>query len=414
MAAIPGVLCAAHTRLVMNVDADLAALRSFLTANGVDGYLIDDDAADADQRYVSGFTAPDPYQTLVTRDGVSLLVSGLEYGRATAEATADSVTRRAAYDYQQLVAEHGQYEGTIRTIAAFLADHDVDSIAVPRTFPTGTADGLREHGLAVTVEPDGIVTDIRATKTDWELEQVRASQRANEAAMARAEALLAAAEIEDGTLVHDGEPLTSERVKEAIEITLLGHGCGLDDTIVACGADAADPHDRGSGPLAADELIVIDIFPRDKDTGYHADMTRTFVRGDPSPEAKRRYEVTRRAYEAALEAVEAGVTGADVHDAACDVIEDAGYATLRSDPSTETGFIHSTGHGVGLDVHERPSVSPAGGELQPGHVISIEPGLYDPAVGGVRIEDLVVVTDDGYENLTDYRVELEPTANDSQ
>ncbi|WP_222919560.1 Xaa-Pro peptidase family protein [Natrinema sp. SYSU A 869] len=394
----------------MNVDVDLSTLREYLAAEELDGYLIDDDASDSDQRYVSGFTAPDPYQTLVTADGVHLLVSGLEYGRANAEANADSVTRRAAYDYQRLVAEYGQYEGKIRMLAAFLEDHDVASLAVPRNFPTGTADGLREHGLAVTVERQGIVTDIRATKTDWEVDQIRASQRANEAAMARAEELIATADIKDGILVSDGEPLTSERVTEEIEVTLLRHGCALDETIVACGADGADPHDRGSGPLEPDELIVIDIFPRDKETGYFADMTRTFARGDPGEEARRRYEVTHDAYEAALETVAAGVTGADVHGAACDVIEDAGYATLRSDPNTETGFIHSTGHGVGLDIHEEPSVSPSGGELKPGHVISIEPGIYDPAVGGVRIEDLVVVTAGGYENLTDYRIGLEPTA----
>ncbi|WP_226481633.1 M24 family metallopeptidase [Natrinema amylolyticum] len=394
----------------MNVDVDLSALREYLAAEDLDGYLIDDDASDSDQRYVSGFTAPDPYQTLVTADGVHLLVSGLEYGRANAEANADSVTRRAAYDYQRLVADHGQYEGKIRTLAAFLEDHDVASLAVPRNFPTGTADGLRERGLAVTVEREGIVTDIRATKTEWEVDQIRASQRANEAAMARAEELIATADVEDGILVHDGEPLTSERVTEEIEVTLLRHGCALDETIVACGADAADPHDRGSGPLEPDELIVIDIFPRDKETGYFADMTRTFARGDPGEEARRRYEVTHDAYEAALETVAAGATGADVHDAACDVIEDAGYETLRSDPNAETGFIHSTGHGVGLDIHEQPSVSPSGGELEPGHVISIEPGIYDPAVGGVRIEDLVVVTEDGYENLTEYRIGLEPTA----
>ncbi|MGQ3412099.1 M24 family metallopeptidase [Natrinema sp. LN54] len=394
----------------MNVDVDLSALREYFEAESVDGYLIDDDASDSDQRYVSGFTAPDPYQTLVTRDGVHLLVSGLEYGRASADANADSVTRRAAYDYQRLVAEHGQYEGKIRTLAAFLEDHDVESIAVPRNFPTGTADGLREFGLGVTVEREGIIATIRATKTDWEVDQIRASQRANEAAMARAEELIATADIEDGVLVRDGEPLTSERVTEEIEVTLLRNGCGLDETIVACGADGADPHDRGSGPLEPDSPIVIDIFPRDKETGYFADMTRTFARGDPGEEARRRYEVTRDAYEAALETVAAGVTGAAVHDAACDVIEDAGYETLRSDPNTETGFIHSTGHGVGLDIHEEPSVSPAGGDLEPGHVISIEPGIYDPAVGGVRIEDLVVVTEDGYENLTDYRIGLEPTA----
>ncbi|WP_126663367.1 M24 family metallopeptidase [Haloterrigena salifodinae] len=394
----------------MELDVDLAPLREHLESDRLDGYLIDDDASDADQRYVSGFTAPDPYQTLVDDDGTHLLVSGLEYGRATADASADSVTRLSTYDYQELVGEHGAYEAKSRALAAFLEDHGVESIAVPQNFPTGTADGLREQGLAVTVESEGIVETIRATKTDWELEQIRSSQRANEAAMARAEELIATADIEDGLLVRDGEPLTSERVTEAIEITLLRHGCALDETIVACGADAADPHDRGSGPLAADELIVIDIFPRDKETGYFADMTRTFARGEPGEEARRRYEVTREAYETALEAVEAGATGAEVHGAACDVIEGAGYDTLRSDPNTETGFIHSTGHGVGLDIHEQPSVSPAGGDLEPGHVISIEPGIYDPAVGGVRIEDLIVVTEDGYENLTDYRVGLEPTA----
>ncbi|WP_049923051.1 M24 family metallopeptidase [Halopiger djelfimassiliensis] len=394
----------------MKLDADLSPLREYLDEEGYDGYLIDADASDSDQRYVSGFTAPDPYRTLVTDDGVHLLVSGLEYGRASAEAAADSVSRLATYDYQELVAEHGTYGGTVRAIAAFLDDHGVESIAVPRGFPTGTADGLRDRGIDVAVEPDGIIEGIRATKTDWEIDRIRATQRANEAAMATAEELLATADVEDGGLVHDGDPLTSERIKEAIEITLLRHGCGLDETIVACGADAADPHDRGSGPLEPDALVVIDIFPRDKETGYFADMTRTFARGDPSTEARRRYEVTSEAYEAGLETIEAGVTGAAVHEAVCDVIEEAGYETLRSDPSADTGFIHSTGHGVGLDVHEEPSLSPSGGELEPGQVVTVEPGIYDPDVGGVRIEDLVVVTEDGYENLTDYRVGLEPAA----
>jgi Xaa-Pro aminopeptidase len=394
------------------MEPNFGPLLDALEDEGADGYLIDDDDSDADQRYVSGFTAPDAYQTLVTAGGaIHLLVSGLEYGRATKEADVDTVARRADYDYQELLSEYGPYEGTIRTIAAFLADHDVESIAVPRSFPTGTADGLRERGLEVTVETGGGVEEIRARKTPWEINQIRATQEANEAAMAVTEELIGTAEIEDGELVYEGEPLTSERVKERIEITLLRHGCALDETIVACGPDGADPHNRGSGTLEAGELIVVDIFPRDKETGYFGDMTRTFVRGEPIEEAHRRYDVTEEAFEAALEAVEPGVTGADVHDVVCDVIEDAGYDTLRSDPSAETGFIHSTGHGVGLDIHEQPSVSPTGGELEPGHVITIEPGIYDPAVGGVRIEDLVVVTEDGYENLTEYPVALEPRAN---
>ncbi|USZ73341.1 M24 family metallopeptidase [Natronosalvus halobius] len=392
------------------MEIDLSPLTDFLAAEELDGYLIDDDATDSDQRYVSGFSAPDAYQTLVTPDGaVHLLVSGLEYGRAVKESGADTVTRYATYDSQELIAEHGRYEGFLRVQERFLDDREIASVGVPRSFPTGTADGLRARGLEVTVEPDGIVGEIRSVKHDEEIEHVHRTQRANQSAMAVAESLIGGANVEDDVLYHEGEPLTSERVTEEIEVALLRNGCSLDETIVACGEHGADPHDRGSGPLEANELIVIDIFPRDKETKYFGDMTRTFCRGDPTDEMRRRYEVTREAFEAALEAIEPGVTGAAVHDAVCDVIEDAGYATFRSDPGTETGFIHSTGHGVGLDIHESPSLSPSGEELEVGHVVTVEPGIYDPAVGGVRIEDLVVVTEDGYENLTDYPIDLEPS-----
>jgi Xaa-Pro aminopeptidase len=131
-------------------------------------------------------------------------------------------------------------------------------------------------------------------------------------------------------------------------------------------------------------------------------MTRTFVRGTPDAAAHAFYETTEEALAAALDTIEAGVTGEAVHHAVCDVYEDAGYATLRSDEAAETGFIHSTGHGVGLEVHEEPRLSETGEELEAGNVVTVEPGLYDPDVGGVRVEDLVVVTEDGYENLTEY------------
>ncbi len=388
---------------------DFTPLLEALESLGVDGYLIDDDSTAADQRYLSGFSAPDPFQTLLTPTRLAILVSGLEYGRASAESRADTVARQSAYDAQRTLAEYGPQEGRLRVIAAFLADHDAESVAVPHSFPTGTADGLRELGVSVTVEPDGIIETIRAVKFEAELESIRQTQAANEAAMATAETLIAEATIEDGVLYQDGEELTSERVKTALEIRLLEAGCALEETIIACGADGADPHNRGSGPLEAGEPIVVDIFPRHKESKYFGDMTRTFVRGEPTDEVRRRYEVVHEAFEAALSRVEAGVTGAAVHEAACNVIEDAGYETLRANPHAETGFIHSTGHGVGLDLHESPSVSPSGEELEAGHVITIEPGLYDPAVGGIRIEDLVAVTDDGYRNLTAYPITLEPT-----
>jgi Xaa-Pro aminopeptidase len=378
-----------------------------------DGYLIDADGTDSNQRYLSGFDAPDSFVTLYlpgadADGGVHLLVSSLEYGRARTESRAGSVSRFVEYDYRDRVADHGALVGRARTIAAFLAEHDVGRVVVPADFPLGVGDALREADVDVVADDTDVLTGIRATKTDEEVDHVREAQRANEAAMAAAERLLREATVDaDGRLQGDDGILTAERVKEEIEITLLRHGCALDETIVACGADAADPHDRGSGPLRAGEAIIVDIFPRSKTTKYHADMTRTFLKGDASAELRRRFDVTDAARRAALDALEPGVTGEDVHDVVCDVYEEAGYPTLRSDPETEVGFIHSTGHGVGLDVHERPRVSPDGEELKPGHVVTIEPGLYDPSVGGVRIEDLAVVTETGYENLTDYPVEFE-------
>jgi len=345
--------------------------------------------------------------TLYDGDVHLLFSRSLEYGRAKKEARADTVERYVDFDHQSKVREYGPREAISHVLADFLAAYDVDAVAVPPRFPLATADGLRARGLAVEPDEEGLITKLRATKTAAEVDHIRAAQRANERAMAAAEEMLSAARVDESNrLVLDDEPLTSERVTEEIEVTLLAHGCGLDETIVACGSDAADPHDRGSGPLLADEPIIVDIFPRNTETKYHADMTRTFVVGDPGDTVREWYDLTAEAHAAALDAVEPGVTGEAVHDAACDVYEDAGLPTLRSDESTETGFIHSTGHGIGLDVHELPRVSPNGGELEPGHVITIEPGLYDPDVGGVRIEDFVVVTEDGHENLTDYPKEL--------
>ncbi|WP_410764878.1 M24 family metallopeptidase [Haloferax sp. DFSO60] len=386
------------------MEPDFSALTESL--GEADGYLIEAAGDDSNQVYLSGFDAPDNFHTLYTPEGVHLLVSALEYGRAVKESRADTVTRRATYDSMENYKEYGPVVGNAKTVAAFLADKGVESIAVPSDFPVGTADALREDGVTVEPQPEDVIKNIRAVKSDEELEYIRDAQDANEASMQAAEDLIRAADVEGGVLYYEGEPLTSERVKEEIEVTLLRHGCALDETIVACGADAADPHNRGSGPLEAGEAIIIDIFPRDKETKYNGDMTRTFVKGEPSDEIREWFELTERALQAAFDATKPGATGADVHDAVCDVYEEAGENTLRADPNADTGFIHSTGHGVGLDVHEYPNVSQVGEELKPGHVITIEPGLYDPEIGGVRIEDMVVVTEDGFENFNDYPVQL--------
>ncbi|MFB6133203.1 MAG: M24 family metallopeptidase [Halanaeroarchaeum sp.] len=388
----------------MNVD--FTSLDEMLSERGLDGYLLDADSDLADQRYLSGFDAPDPFVTLYTPETSALLVSTLEYGRAKDESRADEVRQYADFDRRALVDEYGETEGHVRTIRRFLDEFDVDGVATNERFPLETADYLRELGLRVRPDSTDTVEKIRAVKTQTEIKSVRETQRANEAAMATAERLFTEATVDDGVLQYEGEPLTSERVRRAIETTLLDHGCGLDETIVAAGREAASPHDRGSGPIPADEPVVVDIFPRNRETGYHADMTRTFLVGTPSEAVAGFHELTREAKRAALETVEAGVTGGAVHDAACRVYEEEGFPTLRTAEGTERGYIHNTGHGVGLEVHERPRLARNGEELEAGNVVTVEPGLYDPDVGGVRIEDLVVVTEDGYENLTDYHETL--------
>lgn len=390
------------------MDPDFSRLDAHLEERGVDGYLIEADSTNADQYYLSGFDAPDPFVTLY--DGVVrlLFARGLEYGRAVREARAETVERGTTYDYEENMANHGRHAGWHRTLAAFLEGHGVTSVATPPDFGLRTADGLRDQDIEVTPDQSSVLQEMRATKNEVEAENIRTAQAATEAAMARVEELLDEATADGaGILQHDDAVLTSERVKEEIEITLLRHGCALEDTIVACGENAADPHDRGSGPLYAGEAIVVDIFPRHKTNRYHADMTRTFCVGDPSATIQEWYDLTTEAKAAALARVEPGATGEEVHDAVCDIYEDAGITTLRSDPQAETGFLHSTGHGVGLEVHELPRISSDAGELEPGHVLTIEPGIYDPHIGGVRIEDLVLVTEDGYENLTDYEESLQ-------
>lgn len=387
---------------------DATKLDTYLEDNGFGGYLLDAAAEESDQRYLSGYDAPDPFLSLHTPEKLWLLVSELEYARATQESKADIVKRFADYDFQALREVHGTEAARRRMVAAFLTDAGVEAVAVPKRFPLETADGLRERDIRVEPDHEDTITTIRAQKTTTEIEYVRNAQRANETALASAEELLLEAEVtDDEVLVHDGQVLTSERVKEAIELSLLKAGCSLSETIVAGGSQGANPHDRGSGPLPANEPIVIDVFPQDKETKFHADMTRTFVVGEANDTVRRRHELTLKAKNEAIERVEPGVTGAAVHDVVCDVYENAGFPTLRSKPDAETGFIHSTGHGVGLDVHELPNLGPAGEELEPGHVITIEPGLYDPAVGGIRVEDLIVVTENGCENLTNYHTTLE-------
>jgi Xaa-Pro aminopeptidase len=369
---------------------------------------------DASAYHLSGFLAPDPVICLRAAGKCYLAVSALEYGRAEKEAPVDELI---SFDELELIKLARELKSGARAFAAATANllerlgAEGSPIIVPPHFGVAYADELRARGFRI--EADGrLFADLRRVKTEGEISNIEEAQRAVEGACAHAVGILEEAGVaDDGSLRWRGEALTSELLRAEIEVDLLRRGCAADEgTITAGGPQAADPHERGSGPLRAGEAIILDIFPRSQESRYYADMTRTFVKGEPGDELQSMYDAALEAQETALSMIRAGVNGRDIHEKVSDVLHEKGYKTGKHDqkpgePLTE-GFFHGTGHGVGLEVHEAPRVSTVDEELRAGDVVTVEPGLYEPGVGGVRIEDLVVVTEDGCRNLTRFPKEL--------
>ncbi len=371
---------------------------------------------DATAYHLSGFLAPDPviYLRVGGESGKGyLVVSSMEYGRAKRDARADEVLSFDELDVMNLARELKSGGRALAAATARLLERlgaANSPVAVPPSLGVVYADELRARGLTVT--PDtGLFAGLRRRKTEEEISHIERTQRAVEEACTHAVGILRESEVaEDGTLLYGGESLTSEHLRSEIDIELLRRGCAAEGTITAGGAQAADPHERGHGPLKAGESLILDIFPADKASRYYADMTRTFVKGEPGEELQKMYDAVLESQEEALAMVGPGVNGRDIHKKVSDVLHEAGYETLLHDQKPgeplQRGFIHGTGHGVGLEIHEAPRVSTADEKLVPGDVVTIEPGLYYPEIGGVRIEDLVIVTQDGCRNLTRFPKEF--------
>ncbi len=283
--------------------------------------------------------------------------------------------------------------------------------AVPETFPVWLADRLRAEGVELTVD-GGFFDERRRVKTEPELAGIRRAQRAAEAGMDAARDLLRRAAPNGDGLAVDGEPLTVERIKNAMAQAFAANGTSADDFIVAPGSQGAVGHDMGSGPVRPGVPIVIDVWPRDNETSCYADMTRTYVVGDVPDDVARWHGLCKEALDAAVERIRDGVDGRSVYDATCDIFEAAGEPTQRTKEAGKPlaeGFFHGLGHGVGLEVHEQPGMGLASkNALRAGDVVTVEPGLYRQGFGGVRLEDLVLVTADGPENLTQYPYDLAP------
>jgi Xaa-Pro aminopeptidase len=317
------------------------------------------------------------------------------------------------YGYDELTRSGGlslteiRQEVSVRAVKGL----GITSAIVPESFPLWLADRLRAEGVELTVDRV-FFEDRRRVKTDAELAGIRRAQRAAEAGMDAARDLLRRATENGSGLEVDGEPLTVERVKSAMAQAFAAHGTTADDFIVAPGPQGAVGHDMGSGPISAGVPIVIDIWPRDNESFMFCDMTRTFVVGDVPKDVQKWHALSKEALDRAISEIKDGASGRAIFDGTCEIFEGAGEPTQRTKESAKplwNGFFHGLGHGVGLEVHEEPGMGLASKDLlRAGDVVTVEPGCYRQGYGGVRLEDLVLVTKNGAENLTQYPYDLAP------
>ncbi|HEV3392632.1 MAG TPA: Xaa-Pro peptidase family protein [Chthoniobacterales bacterium] len=355
---------------------------------------------DADMLYATKFWAGDPFIFLQQNGKRTVVLTDLEMGRGKRTAKVDEFV-----SFNQLERE---VQGTSKqappfekVMAHFLRERGVKSATVPTNFALGYARELQDVDLFTS---NGLFWPEREAKTDEELKLIGRALRITETGLKRAMEVLKASKPKGKKLFWSGKPLTSELLRAEIDTTMLRAGGTPTNTIVAGGDQACDPHERGSGPLPANSLIILDIFPRDSRSGYWGDMTRTVVRGRASDAQRKLWQTVLDGQELALREIKDGVDGMKIHKAIQALFNKRGYPTeVRN--GVNVGFFHGTGHGLGLEIHEYPRLQKV--VLKDRQVLTVEPGLYYPGLGGVRHEDVVVVTRTGSKILSRFPKSLE-------
>ncbi len=360
--------------------------------------------SDANLYYATHFLAPDAFVFVWAGDEKILLMSDLEVDRARAQAKVDTVLPVRVYE-ERAKAAGIERPTVVDAVCAFLGERRIQRVVVPGSFPIEHGDALRALGIEVQVRREPFLEE-RLVKTPAEVECIVKAMRRTEAALDAAINAIRESDVADGVLRWRGKVLTSEAVKHLIALRLLDDGLLAQHTIVACGEAACDPHNEGTGPLRPGEAIIIDVFPRDEDSRYFADITRTVVKGRAPERLRQMYLAVAEGQECAFRSIRDGVDGDAVHREVQATLEKHGFQTGEINGRMQ-GFFHGTGHGLGLEVHELPRVSKVPATLRTGNVVTVEPGLYYSGVGGVRIEDVVVVTERGCTNLTAYPKTLE-------
>jgi Xaa-Pro aminopeptidase len=367
--------------------------------------LYADSERSADMLYLGRIQVPDAFVAFVARGKKYAVLGALELGRARKESAFDKVLQLETYLQRARKRWPDRKPGPAEVVALVAAEFRVKNFYIPDDFPAGLATRISQLGVGLTIVTDAIFPE-REVKTPREIAAIREGNRCSAAGLDAAERLLRASKVKGRQLLHEGKPLTSERLRRTIEVACLEAGGISHGTIAAGGDQACDPHCVGHGPLRANELIVVDVFPRVQTTGYHGDMTRTFLRGRASDAQRALVEAVRAAQFGAMQSIRAGVNGRDIHRGVIAEFEQRGYATKHTAKGS-VGFFHGTGHGLGLAVHELPRMSTVDHTLLKDSVVTVEPGLYYPGLGGCRIEDVVQVTARGAKQLSDFHYDWE-------
>ena len=366
-------------------------LDAAMKACGADAFVHYAGGEDADMRYLTRFVMHDAFVFYKkSRMPGTIIVPQMEAVRAGRESCAAVITRTQAGLPDIVKKEKDPWKAT----AQMIAGQTGKTLLVSPTLPAALLRALEEECRVIV--DNGTTEKMREVKTPEEIRLIRTVQKKTEKAMALGISLIGRATTKRGILYHDGAPLTSEIVRSAMHKQLMDDGCCAVETIISCGEDTAFPHIIGSGALKAHEPIVIDMFPKDEATGYYADMTRTVSKGKPDPQIMEMYDAVKEAQKIGISKIRAGVPGAAAHNAVVDYFKSRGFE------SDTRGFIHNLGHGVGLQVHEMPTVGPSGGPLKEGVVVTVEPGLYYPGVGGIRLEDMGTVRAKKFEDFTKF------------
>jgi Xaa-Pro aminopeptidase len=367
--------------------------------------MVADSERDANMLYATGLFVPDPFIYLSFARRPLIVLSDLEIDRARKHAAHCRAVSLS--DYQRKLRRDGvkspRFAHVIREI---LREKKIRRAIVPDNFPLGLARDLKRLGIKLKPRTDFFPK--REIKSADEVRKISAALMMAEVGMAEGMQALRLSKIDKRRqLIYRGLPLTSERLRAVIDCAVL-QACGLAaNTIVAGGPQGCDPHERGHGRLRANEPIIIDIFPRSQRTGYFGDITRTVVRGRASEAARKLYDTVFHGQKIALQKIRAGISTSEIHQCVQQFFLQRGYQTGRRNGRME-GFFHGTGHGLGLEIHESPRIGATSiGVLRAGQVVTVEPGLYYPNIGGVRLEDVALVTPTGMKNLTRFEKLLE-------